>query len=479
MGGTTSDDRVGSDFSRHAFEYGVGVFSVSHCRWIDVFGIYSGNTAIRPRSGHAVILLVLIMLVLIIIGMPVAFALGVGALGAILADPNLPVTLVPQRMFTALDSWPIMAVPLFMLAGGLMDKGGMSRRIVEFASACFCFVRGSLGMVTVMASMVFAGISGSSTADTAAVGSIMLPAMRDRGYDMRFAAALQAAAGAIGPIIPPSILMIVIGYVTGASVAQLFLAGVVPGVLIGLGLMMVAYRQALKEGPDFDAPVPFDVRKALAAGSKALPALGLPILIVFGILGGVFTATEAAAAAVVYGLTVGLFLYREIGWKDLPSIALDAAERSCVVLFIAATAMLFAWLVAAHQVPQALGDLLQSHISDRILFLIFLNLILLLLGMFLESFSAVIVFVPILFPLALDFGIDSLHFGILATVNLSIGYITPPYGATLFVACGIAGQSVRAVSAQIAPILVIMLLVLIVVTYWPGTVLWLPNLAAQ
>ncbi len=284
------------------------------------------------------ILLLVIMLVLIIIGMPVAFALGVGALGALLVDSSLPITLVPQRMFTALDSWPIMAVPLFMLAGGLMDKGGMSRRIVEFASACLCFVRGSVGMVTVLASMVFAGISGSSTADTAAVGSIMLPAMEDKGYDMRFAAALQAAAGAIGPVIPPSILMIVIGYVTGTSVAQLFLAGVVPGVLIGLGLMVVAYRQALKQGPDFDAPVPFDIRKALATGVRAFPALGLPVLIVFGILGGIFTATEAAAAAVIYGLAVGLFLYREIGWRDLPSIALEAPERSCVVLFIAAAA---------------------------------------------------------------------------------------------------------------------------------------------
>ena len=196
------------------------------------------------------IFLVLLMLALVVMGMPVAFALGVGALGALLTEPTLPLTLVPQRMFTALDSWPIMAVPLFMLAGGLMDRGGMSRRIVEFASACFSFVRGSLGMVTVMASMVFAGISGSSTADTAAVGSILLPAMREKGYDMRFAAALQAAAGAIGPVIPPSILMIVIGYVTGVSVAQLFLAGVVPGVLIGLGLMVVAYREAWQAGDD-------------------------------------------------------------------------------------------------------------------------------------------------------------------------------------------------------------------------------------
>jgi len=424
------------------------------------------------------ILLVLLMLFLIVLGMPVAFALGVGALGALLTEPSLPLTLVPQRMFTALDSWPIMAVPLFMLAGGLMDKGGMSRRIVDFASACLSFVRGSLGMVTVLASMVFAGISGSSTADTAAVGSILLPAMRDRGYDMRFAAALQAASGAIGPVIPPSILMIVIGYVTGTSVAQLFLAGVVPGVLIGVGLMVVAYREALKEGPDFDAPETLDPGRILTTGVRALPALGLPLLIVFGILGGIFTATEAAAAAVVYGLVVGLFLYREIGLKDLPAVALEAAERAAVVLFIAATAMLFAWLVAVHQVPQALGALLQEHIGERAVFLVFLNLTLLVMGMFLESFSAVLVFLPILFPLALDFGVDPLHFGILATVNLAIGYITPPYGATLFVACGISEQSVRAVSGKVAPILVAMLLVLLLVTYWPDAVLWLPRMAA-
>ncbi len=425
------------------------------------------------------ILLVLLMVLLIVLGMPVAFALGVGALGTLLTEPSLPLTLVPQRMFTALDSWPIMAVPLFMLAGGLMDKGGMSRRIVEFASACLSFVRGSLGMVTVLASMVFAGISGSSTADTAAVGSILLPAMRDKGYDMRFAAALQAASGAIGPVIPPSILMIVIGYVTGTSVAQLFLAGVVPGVLIGVALMVVAYRQALKEGPDFDAPEPLDPGKILTTGVRALPALGLPVLIIFGILGGVFTATEAAAAAVVYGLVVGLFVYREIGVRDLPAVALEAAERAAVVLFIAATAMLFAWLVAVHQVPQALGALLQEHITDQAVFLIFLNLTLLVMGMFLESFSAVIVFLPILFPLALDFGVDPLHFGILATVNLAIGYITPPYGATLFVACGIYEQSVRAVSGKVAPILVAMLLVLLLVTYWPDAVLWLPRMAAS
>ncbi len=276
------------------------------------------------------------------IGMPIAFALGLGSLFTLLIDPTLPLVLVPQRMFTALDSWPILAIPLFMLAGTLMDKGGISKRIVEFSSACFGFVKGSLGMIVVLASMIFAGVSGSSTADTAAVGSILLPAMKKKGYDMNFATALQAAAGAIGPILPPSILMILIGYVTDTSVASLFLAGIIPGILIGLGLMTVSFFHALKGGSAYLSTTQFSLREILRTGKKALPGLGLPFIIVFGILGGIFTATEAAVVAVVYGMAVGMFVYREISLKDLPEIFIKSAEIACVILFIATTAFLFA-----------------------------------------------------------------------------------------------------------------------------------------
>jgi C4-dicarboxylate transporter DctM subunit len=425
------------------------------------------------------IVLIGTLVLFFLIGVPIAFALGLGSLFAVLGDSSLPLVLVPQRMFTALDSWPIMAIPLFMLAGELMSRGGMSRRIVDFAAACFGFIRGSLGMVTVAASMVFAGVSGSSTADTAAVGSILLPAMQEKGYDMRFATALQAAAGAIGPIIPPSILMILIGYVTDTSVARLFLAGIVPGVLIGLGLMAVVYRHAVKAGTAGMSVSRFRWKEVLRSGKSALPGLGLPFIIVFGILGGVFTATEAAVAAVVYGLGVSLFLYREIGWKELPGIFLKAAEMACVVMFIAATAQLFAWLVTVKQLPSLLEGFLQSHVGNRTLFLILLNLVLLLIGMFLESFSAVIVFMPILFPVAQAFGIDPVHFGIIATVNLAIGYITPPYGATLFVACGLSGQSVRAVSSRVLPLIIAMIVVLLLVTYVPDSFLWIPDLMGK
>jgi C4-dicarboxylate transporter DctM subunit len=391
----------------------------------------------------------------------------------------LPMVLVPQRMFTALDSWPIMAIPLFMLAGELMDKGGISRRTVEFSSACFGFVKGSLGMVSVMASMIFAGVSGSSTADTAAVGSIMMPAMKKKGYDMDFATALIAAAGAIGPIIPPSILMILIGYVTDTSVASLFLAGIVPGVLIGIGLMMVSFLHALKGGKAYLSTSKFLFRQVLRTGKNALPGLGLPFIIVFGILGGIFTATEAAVVAAVYGLIVGMLVYREITPKDLPKIFLKSAETSCVVMFIACTAFLFAWLITVKQLPVHLGDFLRANIGSKVMFLVLLNLVLLVIGMFMESFSAIIVFMPILFPIAQSYGVDPVHFGIIATVNLAIGYITPPYGATLFVSCGISGRKIRDVTPRVVPIIAAMIIVLLIVTYFPETFMWIPKLAVK
>jgi C4-dicarboxylate transporter DctM subunit len=426
-----------------------------------------------------VLILFLSILILLLLGMPIAFALGIGSCFSLLSDTTLPMVLVPQRMFTALDSWPIMAIPLFMLAGELMDKGGISRRTVEFSSACFGFVKGSLGMVSVMASMIFAGVSGSSTADTAAVGSIMMPAMKKKGYDMDFATALIAAAGAIGPIIPPSILMILIGYVTDTSVASLFLAGIVPGVLIGIGLMMVSFLHALKGGKAYLSTSKFLFRQVLRTGKNALPGLGLPFIIVFGILGGIFTATEAAVVAAVYGLIVGMLVYREITPKDLPKIFLKSAETSCVVMFIACTAFLFAWLITVKQLPVHLGDFLRANIGSKVMFLVLLNLVLLVIGMFMESFSAIIVFMPILFPIAQSYGVDPVHFGIIATVNLAIGYITPPYGATLFVSCGISGRKIRDVTPRVVPIIAAMIIVLLIVTYFPETFMWIPKLAVK
>lgn len=425
------------------------------------------------------LILFLSILILLLLGMPIAFALGLGSCISLLSDNTLPLALVPQRMFTALDSWPIMAIPLFMLAGELMDKGGISKRIVDFSNACFSFIKGSLAMVSVMAAMIFAGVSGSSTADTAAVGSIMMPAMKRKGYNMDFATALIAAAGAIGPIIPPSILMILIGYVTDTSVVSLFLGGIIPGVLIGIGLMVVSFLHAQKGGKAYLSTSKFRFQEVFRTGKKALPGLGLPFIIVFGILGGIFTATEAAVVAVIYGMFVGMFVYKEIAVKELPKIFLKSAETACVIMFIAGTAFLFAWLITVKQLPVHLGDFLKANIGSKVLFLVLLNIVLLIIGMFMESFSAIIVFMPILFPIAQSFGVDPVHFGIIATVNLAIGYITPPYGATLFVSCGISGRKIREVTPRIVPIIMAMIVILLIVTYFPETFMWIPKLAAK
>ncbi len=417
------------------------------------------------------------IVVLFLFGMPIAFALGTGTTIAILWEGNLPLSIVAQRMFFGLDSWLLMAIPLFMLAGQLMTAGGMSRRLVAFTTELFGFIRGSLGIVSVTASMIFAGVSGSSTADTAAVGAIMLPLMKERGYNMKFATALQAAAGSIGPVIPPSLLMILIGFTTNTSVSALFLGGIVPGLLIGVGLMIVAYLHAVRGGEAY-VPIRGGVspKRVCKAGIAAAPALGLPFIIVFGIVGGIFTTTEAAVVAVVYGFLVGMFIYREISLRDIPGILAKSAELATVIMFIQTTAFLFAWLITVHQVPALLAETLMRHVAGPAAFYLLYIMLLLLVGAVMESFSATIVLLPIIFPIAQSFGIDPVHFGVVTTVGWAIGYITPPFGATLFVSCSLSGKSIREVSPHILPIVAAMLAVLLLITFVPETVLWIPRM---
>ena len=274
------------------------------------------------------------ILCLFLIGAPIFVALGMGTTLSIMLEGNFPLVLVPQRMFAGLDSWPIMAIPMFMLAGNLMDQGGMSKRIVDFASASIGFVKGSLAMVAVLASMIFAAISGSATAGTAAIGSIMTPAFKEKGYNMSFVTVLLSAAGSIGPIIPPSILMVLIGYSTGASVGQLFLGGAIPGVMIGVALMVYSYIHASRGGDAYIQTTKFDPKEVRRTMFSALPGLGLPIIIIGGIISGIFSATEAAAVAVVYGFLVGMFIYKEITLKDLPGIFVKSAQTAAGIMII-------------------------------------------------------------------------------------------------------------------------------------------------
>ena len=424
-----------------------------------------------------VALLLISILLFFLIGMPIAFAMGTGTLVALVFGSELPLMIIPQRMFFGLNSWLLMAIPLFMLAGQLMIHGGMSKRLVEFTTELFGYIKGSLGYISVAASMVFAGVSGSSAADTAAVGSIMLPIMKDRGYNMNFATALQAAAGSIGPIIPPSLMMILIGYVTDTSVSQLFLGGVIPGLLIGVGLMVVVYIHASKGGKAYlQTREDLNMKRLLSTGISALPSLGLPFIIIFGIVGGVFTITEAAVIAVVYGFIVGMFIYKEISIRDVPKILFESAELATIILFIQTTAFLFAWLITVNDLPANLSNLLLSIISSKTGFYIMYIILLLLVGMVMESFSATIIFIPLIFPIAQSFGIDPVHFGVVTTVGWAIGYITPPFGATLFVSCSLTNISIREVTPHILPIVIAMLVVLLIITFFPDSVLWLPRL---
>jgi C4-dicarboxylate transporter DctM subunit len=421
-------------------------------------------------------ILLIALPVLFALGVPIAFGLGLATSLALLYGGSVPLIVVAQRMFTSLDSFPIMAVLLFMLAGSIMDEGGMARRIIAFAGALLGEFRASLAMIAVGATMLISGVSGSGTADTAAVGSVMIPAMMKRGYEPRFVTAIQAAAGALGPIIPPSIIMVVLGSVTNTSIGQLFIGGIIPGLIIGGFLMVVCYVHARRGGAAYEATETFSWGRVWTTFWQAIPGLGMAILILGGILTGVFTATESAVMGVVYGFLVGLFVYRELRLRQLPRMLVDAACRSAIILIIIGTAGLFAWLIANLQIPTVVGRFLQDTSANWIVFMILVNLLLLLLGMFMESIAVIIVLMPILYPVAQSFGIDLLHFGVVVSVNLSIGLVTPPYGATLFVACSIAKMTIREVTPALLPALFVMVIAQVLITFIPPLTTWLPRL---
>lgn len=416
------------------------------------------------------------LIVLFLLGLPVAFAMGVSALSAALLTRGFPLAVMAQRWVTALDNFPLMAVPFFLLAGALMDRGGLGVRIVNFAASLLGWLRGSLLHVTVLSSMVFADISGSAAADTAAVGSVLIPQMKKRGYNIDFATAINASGGCIGPIIPPSITMVILGYVTNISIGALFMGGFIPGIMIGASLMIASSIHARSGGPAYATVEKFDVRRVCRATIEALPALGAPVVILGGILGGIFTPTEAAAVAVFYGLAVGMFVYRELTLETLPPLVLRVASQTAMVMFIAANASLFALLVASAQIPQHVTQFIIAFSDSPFVFLALVNVVLLLTGMVMETIASIIILMPILFPVAMNFGIDPVHFGVMVTVNLCIGMVTPPYGMTLYVASSISKRSVAQVTRHLSLPIGAMLIVQMLITYIPEIVLLVPRL---
>lgn len=416
------------------------------------------------------------MLVLVAFNIPIGFAMGLGTLAGMLYRADLPIGLVAQRMVVMVDSFPLLAVPLFMLAGEIMSVGACSRKLVEFSMSLVGRIRGSLAHVTIVSSMFFAGITGSASADTAAVGAIMIPAMIKKGYDPDFVTSIQASAGTIGPIIPPSIPMVVFGYIAGVSVGDLFLGGVIPGILIGVSLMTVTFLYTRKGGDAYLSDTTPTMRQFLGAGLKALPALGLPVIILGGIFAGVFTPTEAAVVAVFYGLVVELIVYQELSMRQLPAILKRAAMVSSMVMFIVAVSGSFSWVLTVADVPQIFTEVLLSLSPYRAMRFLLINILLLIAGMLLDTTSILIILVPILMPVVNALGIDPVHFGVVVVVNLAIGMVTPPVGMGLYVACGLSKRRVSTVLRPLFPQAAAMVVVLLFITYFPPVVMFLPNL---
>ena len=417
---------------------------------------------------------------LLLIGTPIAFCIGISALAGLVQLGDIPLLLLPHMMFQGTDSFPLLAVPFFVLAGALMNAGGITRRLVSFANLLVGHVRSGLALVNVVASMFFAGVTGAAVADTSAIGSVLIPAMNEEGYDLDFSAAITAASSTMGPIIPPSIPMIIYGVSAEQSIGALFLAGIIPGLLIGLALMAVAYfsrRQSRSQAEIGREAASW--RQRLVGVKDALLALFMPAFILGGILAGIFTPTEAAAVSVLYAFVVGRFIYRELSWGKLPTLMQESLVVTAIIMFIIANAAIFGWLVAALQLPQKIIGLLTAGISSRWLILILINLFLLLVGTFMETTASLIILTPVLLPLAKQIGLDPIHFGAIMVLNLVIGLTTPPLGVCLFVSSGIAGISLERISRAIIPFLLAAIGVLLLVTYIPSLSMWIPQLYLQ
>ena len=419
------------------------------------------------------ITLLVTFVVLLLLNTPVAFAIGLAGFAALLAG-DYPIAVIDQRMFTAFDSFPLMAIPFFILAGLLMDTGGISTRIVRFATTLVGHFRGGLAMVTVVSCMFFAGVSGSAVADAAAIGAALIPAMSRRGYDPAFSASLVASSAMMGPIIPPSIPMVLYGVLAGVSIADLFVAGIVPGLMIGVSLMIVCYWEAVRH--DYPREKRATLAEFFAVLRDAIWALMMPVIILGGILSGVFTATEAGVAAVVYAFFVGMVVHRDLKWHHLSHALVGTVVATGVVMLLVATSTLFAWLITVERVPQMVAETMLGWSTNVIVQLMLINLFLIVLGTVLDVAPALILAVPVLLPLIKTLGVDPLHFGVIIVLNVVIGLITPPVAPTLVITANIAKISLDRVTGAIWKYLFTMLIVLGFVTYVPALSTWLPRL---
>lgn len=396
---------------------------------------------------------------------PVGIALGLSVISTIIYSGDVSLGFFVQSLTTSVDSFPLLAIPFFILAGEIMGKGGITDRLFKFAKSMVGATTGGLAIATIITSMFFSAISGSGAATVAAVGGIMIPALVKEGYDKRFATALVCAAGAVGVIIPPSIPLIIFGVVGETSIGDLFIAGIFPGILVSLALMVWAYIYSVKKG--YKSEEKTSVSKFLKAGWDAKWALLIPFIILGGIYGGIFTPTEAAVVAVIYGLITGLLLYKELHIKDLSKLITDAALTTATILIILGTASGFGKLLSIRRIPEEVASNLLAISTNPIIIMLLILLLLLIVGLFMETTAAIIILAPILLPVSFEIGIDPIHFGIIMVVGLAIGFITPPLGVNLFVGSGISGVSIVSLSKAVIPFFIAMVIALLIITFIP------------
>ena len=415
------------------------------------------------------------LIVSLVLTVPIGFSLGIASLAYIFATDQLTLGFVARNMVTGTDSFPIMAIPFFVFAGELMGGGGISKRLLDVANVFFGRIRGGLAIVTVVVCMFFAAISGSGPATVAAVGGMVVPTMLEKGYDKKFVLALIAAAGSIGVIIPPSIPMVVYSVTVNSSVSSLFLAGFIPGILIGLVLIAYSYFYARSAGYKGDTE-PFSIGRALREVWRGKWALLSPVIILGGIYGGIFTPTEAAAVSVIYSLIIGLFVHKELNFKQMLDVTKRACETTATILVVIGCATGFSKVLTLGRIPTTVATLLTTMTDSKVLILLLINLLLLLVGCFMETVCAIMILAPILFPVVTALGVDPVHFGIIMVTNLAIGFITPPLGVNLFVASRVGETTLDVVIKGIVPFLVLMIATLMLITYVPAISMFLPNL---
>lgn len=418
-------------------------------------------------------LLITVFVLCLILRFPIAFALGLSCLAYVLFA-GIPLIILPMKMYSGIDVFVLLSVPGFILAGNLMNHGGLTEKIITFCNHVLGHIRGGLSLANIGASMLFAGISGTAVSDTASIGSVMIPAMKKEGYGEGFSCAVTAASSTVGPIIPPSVPMIIAATLSGLSVGKLFLAGAIPGFFLGAGLMSVAYFISVRE--KYPKHPRSSMRQIARGFLDTFWALLMTFIILFGIVGGIFTPTEASIIAVLYAFVIGWFVYRKLSWRNLQVIILDSMKTSASLMILIGFANLFGWILITERLPQWISGEILEFTQNKYLVLLLINILLIFVGTFMETIAALLILFPILLKVAITVGVDPIHFAVIAVLNLIIGLTTPPVGVCLFVASSIGKISIGKVSKASLPFLMVSLIVLILVTLLPEISLFLPNL---